>query len=165
MRENGSTSNEEAIMSLEQDIREILPYIGSSADRFLAIMRSVVQECWRQAAFVYLYMAVCGDPCDTPRVKKAFKRFMNLLNGTKPGRLPDDFLSLPLALVSPVAQRQRDREAIRLRVLEFHRRGQAIRANNHITRLVEDYWARADTERRPITWSDVAVSQRRVLGV
>ncbi|KAH7311796.1 hypothetical protein B0J17DRAFT_687675 [Rhizoctonia solani] len=128
-------------------------------------MRSVVQECWRQAAYIYLYMAVRGDSCDTPRVKGAYKRFMRLLKGTKPGRLPDEFLIAPLLIISPVAQRQHDREIIRQRALGLQRFGQTFRANVHIICIVEDYWARTDAEGRQVVWSDVAVSRRRVLGV
>ncbi|CAE6474329.1 unnamed protein product, partial [Rhizoctonia solani] len=98
MHLDGLVPNEETVALLEQDIRNVPPFTGSSSDRFLAIIRFVVQECWRQATFIYLYMAVCGDSSDTPRVKGAFKRFMRLLNGTSPGRLPDEFLTSPLVL-------------------------------------------------------------------
>ncbi|CAE6423791.1 unnamed protein product [Rhizoctonia solani] len=104
MRSDKFKPNAEKIASLEQDIRDIQPYSGSSSERFVSIMRSVVQECWRQATYVYLHMAVCGDPSDTPRVKEAYKRFKKLLNGTKPGRLPDEFLMAPLLIMMRIAR-------------------------------------------------------------
>ncbi|KAH7338274.1 hypothetical protein B0J17DRAFT_417992 [Rhizoctonia solani] len=128
-------------------------------------MRSVVQECWRQTAYVYLYMAVCGDPCDTPRVKEAFKRYMRLLHGIKPGRLPDEFLILTLQLMALAAQRKRDRESIRQRILGICARGRTLRANNNAIRTIEDFWARADAEGIALVWSDVALSRKRVLGI
>ncbi|CAE6467179.1 unnamed protein product [Rhizoctonia solani] len=161
MRADGLPSSDEMITAVEQEIINTASFDGSSSDRFLSIMRFVVQECWRQVALVYLYMAVCGDPCDTPRVQGAFKRFMRLLNGTKPGRLPDEFLMLPLTIISPAAQRKREREVIRQRIVGL----QTFRRNNNVTYIIEDYWARADDEGRPILWSDVAVSRRQVLGV
>ncbi|KAH7338717.1 hypothetical protein B0J17DRAFT_767788 [Rhizoctonia solani] len=164
VRSDGFPPNGETIASLERDIRELQPFDGSSSDPFLFLMRFIVQECWRQVAFVYLYMAVCGDTSGTPRVKENFKRFIKLLKGIKPGRMPDTFLMLPLLVISPAAQRQPDREVIRQRTLGLHKRGQAFRANNDIACVVEDYWARADAEERPIMWSDIAVSRRRVLG-
>ncbi|CAE6397006.1 unnamed protein product [Rhizoctonia solani] len=164
MRQDGSKPNGKTIESLEGFIREIQPFDGPSTERFVTIMRSVVQECWRQAAYIYLYMAVCGDPCNTSRVKEAYKRFMKLLKGTKPGRLPDEFLIAPLLIISPAVQQQRDREVIRQRVLGLQRPGQTVRANVHVICIVEDYWARADAEGRPVTWSDVAISRRKVLG-
>ncbi|KAH7320348.1 hypothetical protein B0J17DRAFT_773104 [Rhizoctonia solani] len=165
IRQNGLTPNEQTITSLEQEIGEVQTSSGSSSEPFLAIMRSVVQECWRQTAFVYLYMAVCEDPCDTPRVKKAFKRYMKLLNGTTPGRLPDEFLVLTLQLISSAAQRQRDREVIRRRVLGMYKNDPTYVVKDQSIRLMEDYWARADAEGRQIMWRDVAVSGRQMLCV
>ncbi|KAH7345517.1 hypothetical protein B0J17DRAFT_640167 [Rhizoctonia solani] len=165
MHQDGLVPNGEAVASLEQGIRGVPAFSGSSSDRFLAIMRFVVQECWRQAAFIYLYTAVCGDSSDTPRVKDAFKRFMRLLNGTSPGRLPDEFLTSPLVLISPAAQASRDREVIRQRAVILHRRGRTYSTSYSILYIIEDYWARADAEGRWVVWSDVAVSRRHVLGV
>ncbi|KAH7345531.1 hypothetical protein B0J17DRAFT_42574 [Rhizoctonia solani] len=165
LQQDGLASNEEETVELlEHAIREVPPFNGSSSDRFLVVIRSVVQECWRQAAFVYLYMAVCGDSSDTPRVKDAFKRFIRLLNGTKPGRLPDEFLTSPLVLIAPAAQQRRDREVIRQRAVVLHRRGRTFPPNDSLLCIIEDYWARADAERRPVVWSDVGVSRRHVLG-
>ncbi|CAE6423805.1 unnamed protein product [Rhizoctonia solani] len=167
MKQDKFVPNKEMVALLEQDIRNVPPFSGSSSDRFLAVMRSVVQECWRQAAFVYLYMAVCEDSSDTPRVKEAFKRFMRLLDGTRPGRLPDEFLTSPLVIVSPAAQRVRDREVIRQRAVRLHRNGRTFSTNHNLSILgtIEDYWARADAEGRPVLWSDVAVSRRKVMGI
>ncbi|CAE6448752.1 unnamed protein product [Rhizoctonia solani] len=164
MQQSGLAPNSETVASLERSIREVPPFSGSSSDQFLAVMRSVVHEGWRQAAFVYLYMAVCGDSSDTPRVKNAFKRFMRLLDGIQPGRLPDEFLTSPIILIAPAARRGRDREVIRQRAVVLHRRGRADPTNDSLLCVIEDYWARADAEGRPVVWSDVAVSRRQVLG-
>ncbi|KAH7345549.1 hypothetical protein B0J17DRAFT_640271 [Rhizoctonia solani] len=165
IKQGGLVPNNEMIASLERDISELQPYNGSSSDRLLAVMRSVIQECWRQAAFVYLYMAVCGDPCNTPRVRKAFKRYTTLLHGTKPGRLPDEFLIANLMFIAPAAQQTRDRKTIIQRILGLYMRGRTLRANIKYTCILEDLWARVDAEGRPTTWSDVVISQRRVVGM
>ncbi|KAH7345550.1 hypothetical protein B0J17DRAFT_713108 [Rhizoctonia solani] len=165
MHQDQFTPNGQTVALLERDLRELLPFSGPSSDRFLAVMRSVVQECWRQAAFIYLYMAVCGDPCDTSRVKRAFKRYSRLLRATKPGRLPDEFLILTLLLVSPAAEQKSDRETIRQRILGLYRRSKAVRDSCIGMLVIEDFWARADAEGRPTTWSDVAVSRKRMAGI
>ncbi|CAE6430657.1 unnamed protein product, partial [Rhizoctonia solani] len=157
MRQDGLTPKKEVVALLEREIRELPMFNGSSSDRFLVIMRSVVQECWRQAAFIYLYMAVCGDPSDTARVQQAFRHYIKLLNGTKPGRLPDEFLILTLQLIYPAAQRPRDREVIKQRV---YSRDRTRVATTSILSIMDNVWGRADAEGRPIMWSDVAASQR-----
>ncbi|KAH7345515.1 hypothetical protein B0J17DRAFT_702895 [Rhizoctonia solani] len=165
MREDGLIPNRETIMSLERGIHELQPFHGSASERFIAIMRSVVQECWRQAAFIYLYMAVCGDSPDTPRVREAFKRYMRLLNTTEPGRLPDEFLIFSFVLMGPAAQRRRDREVIRQRALRLHTRDCTHIATSWIILVIDDIWARADAEQRLAMWSDVAVSRKQFLNV
>ncbi|CAE6506468.1 unnamed protein product [Rhizoctonia solani] len=165
MHQDGVTPNGETVALLERGIREVPPFNGSSSGRFVTVMRSVVQECWRQAAYIYLYMAVCGDPCDTPRVKQAFKRYLKLLQGTKPGRLPDEFLILTLLLISPAAEQKSEREIIRQRILGLYTRSKAVRDNYIGIFIIEDYWARADAEGRPTMWSDVAASRIRVVGM
>ncbi|CAE6489439.1 unnamed protein product [Rhizoctonia solani] len=160
MQRSGLVPNNDTVASLEWDIHKLPPYSGSSSDRFLSIMRSVVQECWRQAAFIYLYMVVCGDLCDTPRVQGALRRYLRLLNGTNPGRLPDEFLIMNLVLVAPAAQRPRDRAVIRQRLLGIYALGKTFRANKSFIGLIEDNWARADSERKQIVQSELAVGSQ-----
>lgn len=164
MRENGLTPNGCTVEMLEQSIGKFQTYRSSSTG-FLAVMRFVVQECWRQAAYIYLYMAVCGDPSDEPRVQEAFKRYMKLLNGTKPGRLPDEFLIVTFQITSLAAQRQTDREIIRQRALHLYTRDRTRISTVFITPLINDIWARANADGRPVVWSDVIVSRNQLLGV
>ncbi|KAH7345539.1 hypothetical protein B0J17DRAFT_640244 [Rhizoctonia solani] len=165
MRQDGLTPNGEVVASLEREIHEMQPFSGPSSDRLRAIIRFVLHECWRQAAFIYLYMAVCGDPSDTPRVQESFGRYMRLLNGIKPGRLPDEFLILTLQFVFSAALRQPDREVIRQRVLGIYVRDRTYIADNFVILLMDDSWSRADAEGRPAMWSDISMSRKRVLGL
>ncbi|KAG8684508.1 hypothetical protein FRC11_012009, partial [Ceratobasidium sp. 423] len=88
------------IARIEEDMKKIIILPCESKDPSLAIGRVVVQECWREAVFIYIYMALCGAHALDPRVEKAQKGFMKLVNGIKPGRNPDLFLIVPLLLVS-----------------------------------------------------------------
>ncbi|KAH7345554.1 hypothetical protein B0J17DRAFT_728701 [Rhizoctonia solani] len=96
-------------------------------------------------------------------VPGAFKRYVKLLQGTKPGRLPDEFLILTLLLISPAAEQKSDRETIRQRILGLYTRSKAVRDNYIGIFIIEDYWTRADAEGRAITWFDVAVSRKRMM--
>ncbi|KAH7345543.1 hypothetical protein B0J17DRAFT_640259 [Rhizoctonia solani] len=77
---------------------------------------------------------------------------MRLFNGTQPGRLPDEVLILTLQLI------------ITQRALGLYTRDRTYIANFWIVFIMKDVWARADTEERPVTWSDIAVSRKRPLG-
>ncbi|CAE6443244.1 unnamed protein product [Rhizoctonia solani] len=165
IREDGLKPSSKMVESFEQEIRELQPFKGSSSDSALVIMRFVVQECWRQVAYTYLYMAICGDSANTLRVKEALKSFLKILQGVKPGRFPDDFLVMNLILISPAARRQRDREILRQRIKGIYLRGRTFRANENSLYIIEDYWARANNEKREVMWSDVAVSRKRIMGI
>jgi hypothetical protein len=52
------------ITELELKIRSFTPVVGVSIEPTLSVGRLVVQECWRQAALIYLYMV--GLPCSSP---------------------------------------------------------------------------------------------------
>ncbi|CAE6462085.1 unnamed protein product [Rhizoctonia solani] len=87
------------IRELELEIGSFQPVLGKSDEPMLIVSRLVVQECWRQAAYIYLYMSLCGANSLDARVKLAQARFMELFRGVKPGRNPDVFLILPIAIV------------------------------------------------------------------
>ncbi|CAE6479728.1 unnamed protein product, partial [Rhizoctonia solani] len=56
MQQDGLVPNDETIALIEQEIRETRAFDGTSSGALLSMMRLVVQECWRQTAYVYLYM-------------------------------------------------------------------------------------------------------------
>ncbi|CAE6443237.1 unnamed protein product [Rhizoctonia solani] len=164
MREDGWIPTPEIVAVFERGIQDFQPIHSNSCDSFLSVTRIVVQECWRQTAYIYLYMGLCGDSSDTPRVKYAFKQFMKLLDNTKPGRMPDEFLVLNFIISAPAAQKKRDRDIIRKRIRGIKINGPSHGANDN-TNIIENYWAHADAEGRPIMWSDIAMARKRVLGI
>ncbi|KAF8701197.1 hypothetical protein RHS03_06566, partial [Rhizoctonia solani] len=162
MREDGWAPTPEIVAILERGIQDFQPIYSKSCDSFLSATRILVQECWRQVAYIYLYMGLCGDPSDTPRVKRAFKQFIRLLNSTKPGHMPDNFLILNFC--APAARKKRDRDIIRKRVQGIKINGPSHGVNDN-AKIFENYWAHADAEGRPTIWSDVGEARKRVLGV
>jgi hypothetical protein len=52
----GTPIREETVSRIEQDIKELRITPSKAADPMLKVSRLVVQECWRQVAYIYLYM-------------------------------------------------------------------------------------------------------------
>lgn len=52
----GSHVDPRTVKELEAEIGDFEPVVSASVDPVLTIRRLVVQECWRQAGFIYLYM-------------------------------------------------------------------------------------------------------------
>ncbi|CAE6411632.1 unnamed protein product [Rhizoctonia solani] len=99
--DHGHCLDSEIVQDLERDIEACKPVISSGAgeDPALAIGRVVVQQSWRLAGYVYLYMGLCGANSLDKRVVKVQKQFMRLLETVKPSRNPDSFLVFPMIIV------------------------------------------------------------------
>ncbi|CAE6416539.1 unnamed protein product [Rhizoctonia solani] len=164
LREDGAITASEVVSEIEQEIRSFRPFQSPSSNSFLMVTRLMIQESWRQVAYIYLYMALCGESSEGTRVKSAMKQLMNLVNGTKPGRFPDDFVAAGFMMASPAARRPGDRQALIKRIASQSTGSRQGGIIDNI-RLIEDYWARADAEGRPVVWSDVIISRIRVVGM
>ncbi|KAG8680902.1 hypothetical protein FRC11_001836, partial [Ceratobasidium sp. 423] len=102
----GNHVDPERIQDLEQEIQDcaLIVDTGPGINPTLIIGRATVQQSWKMAATIYLYMAsqiiqgLCGADSTDVRVAKVRKKFMKLLRGIKPSRNPDSFLVLPLLI-------------------------------------------------------------------
>ncbi|KAJ1305291.1 hypothetical protein OPQ81_000315 [Rhizoctonia solani] len=138
--------------------------MGEQGDPALRIGRMVVQECWRHAVFIYLYMVLCGADASDSRVVRAQKIFMRLVKGIKPGRNPDAFLVGPMIIAGVATGKERDREVLRQRVLNVREYATPRTCAYESWMLVEDLWARTRAEGRAAIWSDLRISCFRVSG-
>ncbi|KAJ1310628.1 hypothetical protein OPQ81_009157 [Rhizoctonia solani] len=91
----------ENVRELEKEIGNFVTavHLSSMTDLTLNPGRVLVQESWRLAAYVYLYMGLCGVNCLDARVLKVQKMFMKLLETVSSRRNPDSFLVLPIVIV------------------------------------------------------------------
>ncbi|CAE6369631.1 unnamed protein product [Rhizoctonia solani] len=138
--------------------------VGDS-DPVFRIRRLVVQECWRQVVYIFLYMALCGTSAVDPRVDKAFSTLMRLIRETKPSRNPDAFLFIPMLACGVAARNDRDRETFKQRMLAVRECSVPGIVGNGGVRVLQDIWARTDLEGRPAVWADFSISYKRVVGI
>ncbi|KAG8709863.1 hypothetical protein FRC11_005145 [Ceratobasidium sp. 423] len=160
MRDQGY-ANSRAVAEIESMLRNFVAIPCVSSDPFLTVSRIMVQECWRQVAFIYLYMGGCHLNADDEKVKKALSRFMKLLEGTKPGHTPDAFLMMNCLIGGLAARNNCDREVIRHRMLNSERFKYPGAQGNIAVMLLEYIWLRTDGERRPAVWDDLQVATRQ----
>ncbi|QRW07232.1 Fungal specific transcription factor domain [Ceratobasidium sp. AG-Ba] len=153
------------IDGLEAQIAGFEPSLGRSLESRLFIARMVVQECWRQFMYIYLYMGLCGANSHDTRVGKVLKRFIKVLDRVKPGRMPDAFLVTPMSLAGIAAHTDRDRNIIRQHfrsLSEYFQWGTYV---NDAALILETIWATADAENRPAVWSDLRLACEAVTGI
>ncbi|KAH7345458.1 hypothetical protein B0J17DRAFT_713040 [Rhizoctonia solani] len=161
----GISVDSSIIKGIEEDMKKISILPCGGREPSLAIGRMVVQECWREAVFIYLYMALDGADAFDPRVEKAQKGFMRLVNGIKPGRNPDSFLIIPMLIAGVATTKLAHRRIIRSRILGLPDCAIPNTAGNDSLLILEDIWARTELERRPAQWGDLREACRRVTGI
>ncbi|KAJ1310629.1 hypothetical protein OPQ81_009158 [Rhizoctonia solani] len=99
----------ELITWIETNLPLIKVATHESGDPALRICRMVVQECWRCAVRIYLYMVLCKANSYDSRVVRAQKGFMRLVRSVKPGRNPDVYLLTPMVIAGVATIEERDR--------------------------------------------------------
>ncbi|KAL5641767.1 hypothetical protein ACGC1H_002023 [Rhizoctonia solani] len=176
----GSGVDMRVVRELEAEIKAVKPIVVASADPSLAVGRLVVQESWRQAAYIYLYMGLCGADSHDARVIKAHGDFMEVFLRTKPGRIPDSFMVLPLPIVSPnlahytsltheqlgIATRHPDdQELLKRRMLALPECARRGTTGNQFMRMLECIWGVVNDSGRPTRWSDLRLASLYVTGV
>ncbi|KAF8671536.1 hypothetical protein RHS04_08233 [Rhizoctonia solani] len=140
---------------LEAMLQSFVPLPTISSDSHTALARAVVQECWREVGYIYLYMGVCRANAEDRRVMQALSRFLSAINRVKPGRVPDSFLMMGLVMAGFIARNIVDRTTI----LERINGVEAFKYSGSSTSsCLERIWNIVDAEGRPVTWDDWRVS-------
>ncbi|KAL5641814.1 hypothetical protein ACGC1H_002039 [Rhizoctonia solani] len=153
------------IRELEAEIASFRVVLGLSGDPAFTVARMIVQECWRQAAYIYLYMALAGADSEDARVKKAHKSFMQTFKDSRPGRHPDLFLVFPMIILGIATREPGDQNLIRRRMLNLPDCARRKTLGNEIVKILDHIWAQNRLTDRPITWSDLRLACLRVTGV
>ncbi|CUA75436.1 Protein SIP4 [Saccharomyces cerevisiae S288c] [Rhizoctonia solani] len=165
LEEFGSGVDLRIVRELETEIKETRAIVVASTDPSLAVGRLVVQECWRQAAYIYLYMGLCGADSHDARVIKAHGDFMEVFLRTKPGRIPDSFLVFPLPILGIATRHPDDQDLLKRRMLALPECARKETSGNQFIRMLECMWQLASQSGRPTIWSDLRLASLYVAGV
>ncbi|CAE6504118.1 unnamed protein product [Rhizoctonia solani] len=160
----GAGHNIELVTWIETNLPRIRIAVDESGDPLLRIGRTVVQECWRFAVLIYLYMFLCEVDAHDPRVIRAQKGFMRLVRGVKPGRNPDAYLFTPMIIAGVATTTTQDQDTLRQRIFGVRECAERGTVGNDVMLELEDVWARTRDEGRPAVWSDLRVACFRVTG-
>ncbi|KAG8731139.1 hypothetical protein FRC11_004978, partial [Ceratobasidium sp. 423] len=165
LEDYGNGVDQGVVRELGREIGAYKPIVSSGAedDLTLKIRRLVVQESWRLAAYVYLYMGLCGADSRDARVVKVQKQFMKLLATIKPRRNPDAFLITPMTIMGIATASPADRSTLRTRLRGVTECSKMGTMANDLTSILYDVWAR--TVERPTVWSDLRMACLKITGM
>ncbi|CAE6504169.1 unnamed protein product [Rhizoctonia solani] len=161
----GTKTDVGIIQEIEQDIQSFKVISGRSPDPSLLVMRLVVQECWRQVAYIYLYMTLCDADVFDARVRTAQQRLIGLVSGTQPALALDMHLAPCLGIAGVVTHLPAEREAILARLRGLPECSRFESCLSCCIRILEGLWRQADRENRPVKWVDLRLGTLRVLGI
>ncbi|KAG8795809.1 hypothetical protein FRC12_009400 [Ceratobasidium sp. 428] len=153
------------IYHLEAQISSFEPALDRSTDSYLAIARLTVQESWRQAMYIYLYMGLCGANSRDQRVEKALKAFIRILEGIAPKRTPDAFLIVPMIMAGVAARKKQNRATIQRRMLGIRDCYQIGTSGSCAAHILVNLWSLTDAMGRPAVWTDLQLAASRAIGI
>ncbi|KAG8732725.1 hypothetical protein FRC11_011328 [Ceratobasidium sp. 423] len=162
-QEFGACVDARIIQEIEQDIRNFKANYGNSPDPSLLVIRLIVQECWRQVAYIYLYMTLCDTDSLDARVRTAQQRLMKLINDTKPAPALDMHLAPCLGIAGVVTRKPTEREATLLRLRGLPECSRPESCFSSCIQILEELWRKTDSEDRAAKWSDFRMATLRVL--
>ncbi|KAG8781105.1 hypothetical protein FRC12_022214 [Ceratobasidium sp. 428] len=166
LREDSAPNIDPDIISdLETQISSFEPAFDRSTDSYLAIARLTVQETWRQATYIYLYMGLCGANSRDQRVEKALKSFIRILEGVAPRRTPDTFLIVPMIIAGVAARKKKNRATIQRRMLGVQDCCQIGTSGSCAAHILVNLWSSTDAMGRPAVWTDLQLAASRATGI
>ncbi|ELU36648.1 fungal zn(2)-Cys(6) binuclear cluster domain-containing protein [Rhizoctonia solani AG-1 IA] len=157
----GAGDNPEVVAWAEEILPQIKFVGGETGDPVLRICRMAIQECWRLAAYIYLYMALCRVDAHDPRVVRAQQNMLRVIKRIKQGRLPDPFLG-PMIVAAVATTNENERKMISRRFFAVREGSKPGTLYHESTKQLMDIWHRTREEGRPAVWPDLRIGLRRV---
>ncbi|CAE6443274.1 unnamed protein product [Rhizoctonia solani] len=160
----GNQVDPESVKELENEIESCRPiaWFDTGTHSAQVLGKSVMYESWKLAAYVYLYMGLCGVNSWDTRVVKVQKAFMRVLKGLKPTRYPESFMLLPMFILG-MATNSVDQYVLLERLRGVTECSQPGTMANDVMNMLIHVWANAVG--RPVRWSDIRHACLRVVGM
>ncbi|KAH7338018.1 hypothetical protein B0J17DRAFT_660423 [Rhizoctonia solani] len=131
------------------------------------IARFAIQEAWRQATLIYLYMGMCEVNSADPRVERAVQQVVHLGNSITIGSALERHILIPCLIAGIAARQEKHRATLRSKVS-----GELSRKVNPLVLLVRGFdfvavldhlWHGAGSGGSPVMWEDYVKSRCVVL--
>ncbi|KAF8754580.1 hypothetical protein RHS01_05931 [Rhizoctonia solani] len=136
-------------------------------ESWMTVAWYAVQESWRLALLVYLYLAVCEASSDSPRIRPLIKQILQVV-GTVRKQGPTDTTAsffIQYLMVGICAHTESRRKLVRDKLASSKEtKLWVIRAPNFVY-VLDHLWHGAAAGGRPIKWSDYMHSRSMVLPV
>ncbi|CAE6536855.1 unnamed protein product [Rhizoctonia solani] len=152
---------------LEKHLNDWSPILDHAGDSNYHIARFAVQEAWRQAAMIYLYMGVKEVNSADPRIATAVQQIVQLEEISIPDSPLELHLVIPCLIAGVAARKEKHRASLRnkLNSETVQKLNTFILRSSDFVTVLDHLWHGTGSGGRPITWEDYVQSRRTVLPV
>ncbi|CAE6530533.1 hypothetical protein RSOLAG22IIIB_10869 [Rhizoctonia solani] len=129
------------------------------------VVRMAVQEGWRHAGLIYLYMGMCGCMSDDPRVQNSVRQIIQLLHILQPDLTTRTHYFIPSLIASICTPSEKHRAELRNAFVKTEKAlPWLFRALDYKT-LVDHLWHGAAAGGKPVKWEDFIESRRATMPI
>ncbi|KAF8686354.1 hypothetical protein RHS04_00148 [Rhizoctonia solani] len=137
------------------------------AESWMTVAWYAVQESWRLALLIYLYLAVCGASSDEARIQSRAKQIMQVAGTVKKRGRSDANISFcnQYLMVGICARSETDRKIIQDKLVSASEVRLWIVQPSDSALVLEHLWNGAGAGGRPVVWDDYVRSREAVLPI
>lgn len=153
------------IQAVESLIKYWDPMIDYTDNPAELVARLAIQECWRQAALVYLYMGTCEADSADERIRRLVSQVAQLASTIEAGSPFDAHLSVPCLIAGVAARKESHRAIFRGKILASQNIDARLLSGADFVLVLDHLWHGAAAGGNPVTWEDYVDSRYMTMPV
>ncbi|KAJ1305691.1 hypothetical protein OPQ81_010428 [Rhizoctonia solani] len=135
-----------------------------SEDSVKMVYRVAIQEAWRHATLIYIYMGICGTTSHDPRVQASVRQIIQLMGVVEDTHL-DVHFSIPSIAAGIAAQYEPQRRLIHRKLETFNGIRLCTLPGRDFARVLEYLWHGPAIDGAAIVWDEYIMARCKVLPI
>ncbi|CUA71982.1 Adhesion and hyphal regulator 1 [Rhizoctonia solani] len=146
-------------------LREWNPTIEYGDEPAFVMGRLAVQETWRHAVLIYMYMGMCGADTADPRVEASVRQVAQLSATIETDHPLETHMTIPCIIAAAAARKEKHRAILRKKVVVSRGDRVCLIRGADFALVLDHLWHGAAAGGYPTTWQDYVDSRFAVLPV
>ncbi|CAE6476336.1 unnamed protein product [Rhizoctonia solani] len=159
------TITPEDVEAYESAVRNWKPGVDYTDSPSQLVARLAVQESWRQAALIYLYMGMRESSSTDSRVEPLVRQVAQLASTVEAGSPFDTHLFIPCLIAGVAARKEKHRAIFRKKIQVSQKTDASLLRGADFSLVLDHLWHGAAAGGNPVTWDDYASSRALTLPV
>ncbi|KAG9118624.1 hypothetical protein FRC07_006778, partial [Ceratobasidium sp. 392] len=149
--------NDEEWRESEKRLKEWKPVMDVDQSSNV-VARFAIQESWRQAVLIYLYMGMCGVDSGDARVESSIRQIVQLAKTIESGNPFEIHLSMPCLIAGVVARLEPHRSLLRKKIEVSRNENVWCLRGADFVPVLNHLWHGAGAGGRAVNWEDYVTS-------